>query len=132
MFFSQPLFSAHGFSCNQDFCFFIPIIFGCPTKIKQEGDGTARVCPRCQNAQVVQAKSRTWFELCWIPLIPMKSNHIYYCNICQWQAAQDGGYQPQLAGGGFGGHQGYPQQPQQYGYGPPAQGGQYGYPPPKQ
>ncbi|EST08998.1 hypothetical protein PSEUBRA_001326 [Kalmanozyma brasiliensis GHG001] len=120
-----------------DFCFFLPVIFGCPTKIKQEGDGSARVCPRCQNAQVVQAKARTWFELCWIPLIPMKSKHIYYCNICQWQAAQDGGFQPQVAGGGFGGHQGH-QQPQQYGYGPP-QGGQggygppqgYGYPPPK-
>ncbi|KIS67721.1 uncharacterized protein UMAG_11133 [Mycosarcoma maydis] len=114
-----------------DFCFFIPVIFGCPTKIKQEGDGSARICPRCQNAQVVQAKARTWFELCWIPLIPMKSKHIYFCNICQWQADQDGGFQPQVAGGGFGGHQAYhQQQPQQYGYGPPQQQG-YGYPPPK-
>lgn len=54
---------------RQDFFFCLPIIFGCPNKIKQEGDGTPYVCPRCHNAQVVQAKSRTWFELCWIPLV---------------------------------------------------------------
>ncbi|PWY98730.1 hypothetical protein BCV70DRAFT_149571, partial [Testicularia cyperi] len=83
------------------FCFFIPVIFGCPTKIKQES-GQAHVCPRCHNAQVVPAKAKTWFELCWIPLIPMKSKHIFYCNICQWQAPQDGGYQPPPAQGGFG------------------------------
>ena len=44
-------------------------MFGCPNKIKQEGDGTPYVCPRCNNAQVVEAKSRMWFELCWIPLV---------------------------------------------------------------
>ena len=53
----------------QDFFFCIPIMLGCPDKIKQEGDGTPYVCPRCHNAQVVEAKSRTWFELCWIPLV---------------------------------------------------------------
>ncbi|CAO1626171.1 unnamed protein product [Parajaminaea phylloscopi] len=92
-----------------DFCFCIPIIFGCPTKIKQEGDGTAYVCPRCHNAQVITAKSRTWFELCWVPLIPMKSKHIYACGICQWQGDQGGNFTPQPAhgggppGGGYGG-----------------------------
>jgi len=54
---------------TQDFCFFIPIVFGCPNKINQEGDGRPYVCPRCNNAQVVEAKSRTWFELCWVPLV---------------------------------------------------------------
>ena len=54
---------------NQDFCFCIPIVFGCPNKIKQEGDGTPYVCPRCNNAQVVEAKSRMWLELCWIPVV---------------------------------------------------------------
>ncbi|PWN37864.1 uncharacterized protein FA14DRAFT_114134, partial [Meira miltonrushii] len=78
--------------------FCIPIIFGCPTKIKQEGGGQAHVCPRCHNAQVVTGKSRTWFEVCWIPLIPFKAKHIYICGICQWQAPQDGQYQPQVAG----------------------------------
>ncbi|WFC94911.1 E2 ubiquitin-conjugating enzyme [Malassezia brasiliensis] len=52
-----------------DFFFCIPIVFGCPDKTSQEGDGTPYVCPRCHNAQVVEAKSRTWFELCWIPLL---------------------------------------------------------------
>lgn len=56
------------------------------------------VCPRCHNAQVVTGKSRTWFELCWIPLIPFKSKHIFICGICQWQAPQDGQFQPQVAG----------------------------------
>ncbi|KOS15285.1 transcription initiation factor bdp1 subunit [Malassezia pachydermatis] len=81
-----------------DFFFCIPIIFGCPNKIKQEGDGTPYVCPRCHNAQVVEAKSRTWFELCWIPLIPFSSKHIWLCGICQWQMPRGGGYQPQPAG----------------------------------
>ena len=53
----------------QDFFFCIPLVFGCPNKVHQEGDGTPYVCPRCHNAQVVEAKSRTWFELCWIPLV---------------------------------------------------------------
>jgi hypothetical protein len=67
----------------------------------------SHVCPRCHNAQVVTGKSRTWFEICWIPLIPFKSKHIYICGICQWQAPQDGQYQPPVAG-----HPGYAQPPQ--------------------
>ncbi|KAL9935235.1 hypothetical protein V8E36_005583 [Tilletia maclaganii] len=109
-----------------DFCFFIPVIFGCPTKIKQE-DNAPHVCPRCHNGAVVRAKSRTWFELCFIPLVPLKSKHIWICSICQWQTAQDSGFQPAPAGGG-GGWGGHAQQPQQYGYGPP-QGYHQGYPP---
>ncbi|PWN48988.1 hypothetical protein IE53DRAFT_388811 [Violaceomyces palustris] len=103
-----------------DFFFCIPVIFGCKDTIKQEGSGQAHICPRCHNAQVVTAKSKKWFELCWIPLIPMGSKHIFVCGICQWQAPQDGPYQPPVAqaGGGY-------YQPQQYGYGPPPQG----YPP---
>ncbi|CAD6887858.1 unnamed protein product [Tilletia caries] len=102
-----------------DIFFCIPILFGCPTKIKQE-DGSPHVCPRCHNGAVVKAKSRMWFELCCIPLIPIKTKHIYVCGICQWQAPQDGGFQPAPAGG----YAGHPNQPQQYGYGPPQ-----GYPP---
>lgn len=67
-------------------------MFGCPSKIKQEGDGTCvalpgsmtplavfadtrwcwsrpHICPRCHNAQVVRAKRSKRFELCWIPLV---------------------------------------------------------------
>lgn len=58
-----------------DFFFCIPIVFGCPDKTSQEGDGTPYVCPRCHNAQVVEAKSRTWFEICWIPLVRTKLLH---------------------------------------------------------
>ncbi|KAK0562934.1 hypothetical protein OC861_005067 [Tilletia horrida] len=91
-------------------------------------DSQPHVCPRCHNGAVVRAKTRTWFELCWVPLIPMKKSHIWICSICQWRAPQDGGYQPAPAGGGGFQGGGYPQQPQQYGYGPP-QGYQQGYPP---
>ncbi|TFY65037.1 hypothetical protein EVG20_g5736 [Dentipellis fragilis] len=35
-------------------------------------------------ASVLSAKSRTWFELCFIPLIPMRAQHIWVCGICQW------------------------------------------------
>ncbi|PWN30968.1 hypothetical protein BDZ90DRAFT_29934 [Jaminaea rosea] len=72
-----------------DFCFFIPVIFGCPNKIKQDDDHTPYLCPKCHNPQLVKARSRTWFELCWIPLIPMKKHAIYICGICQFRADQD-------------------------------------------
>ncbi|KAH8117269.1 hypothetical protein DFH11DRAFT_1504541 [Phellopilus nigrolimitatus] len=61
------------------------LLVGCPTKLKPDGDTSRRICPRCNNASVFQAKSRTWFEVCWIPLIPMKSNQIWYCGMCHWQ-----------------------------------------------
>ncbi|CEH19018.1 hypothetical protein CBOM_05704 [Ceraceosorus bombacis] len=103
-----------------DFFFCIPVIFGCPSKIKQEGDGTPHICPRCHNAQAVTAKKKRWFELCWIPLIPLGSKHVYYCGICQWQMPQDGGFKPQVAGGNY----------QHPGYGPPTgYGPPQGYPP---
>ncbi|KDN51397.1 hypothetical protein K437DRAFT_254803 [Tilletiaria anomala UBC 951] len=102
-----------------DFCFFIPIIFGCPAKIKQT-DTQPHICPKCHNAQVVRAKSRTWLEVCWIPLIPMKSREIFICGICQWQTDAHGQYQPAPAGaGGFGGPQGPYGGPPQHGYYPP-------------
>ncbi|TDL27283.1 hypothetical protein BD410DRAFT_713944, partial [Rickenella mellea] len=64
---------------------------GCPTKITPEGDNTPRLCPRCNNASVFSAKSRTWFELCWVPLVPMKSSHVWVCGICQWNVPQQQG-----------------------------------------
>ncbi|EIM90200.1 uncharacterized protein STEHIDRAFT_145330 [Stereum hirsutum FP-91666 SS1] len=97
-----------------DFIFCLPILFGCPTKIKPDGDQTPRVCPRCHNVSVIRAKSRTWFELCFIPLIPMTSKHIWVCSICQWSVPLQQGWEPQLPGGG--GY--YHQQPQQPNYQP--------------
>ncbi|PWN96845.1 hypothetical protein FA09DRAFT_339781 [Tilletiopsis washingtonensis] len=107
-----------------DFFFCIPIMFGCPSKIKQEGDGTPHICPRCHNAQVVRAKRSKRFELCWIPLIPLGKKHLFFCSICQWSAPVDGGFQPQVAGGGYA-HPGAPGG----GYGGYPQGQMQGYPP---
>ncbi|EMD38492.1 hypothetical protein CERSUDRAFT_82757 [Gelatoporia subvermispora B] len=85
-----------------DFLFCIPIVFGCPTKIKPEGDQSPRICPRCHNASVCSAKSRTWFELCWVPLVPMRSKHIWICSICQWslpkQVGQQQNWEPAMPG----------------------------------
>ncbi|KAJ3851539.1 hypothetical protein EV368DRAFT_42924, partial [Lentinula lateritia] len=62
-------------------------IVGCPTKVKPDGhEQTAHLCPRCNNASVFSAKSRTWFELFFIPLIPMNTKHIWMCSICRWVA----------------------------------------------
>ncbi|KAJ3726353.1 hypothetical protein DFJ43DRAFT_1087804 [Lentinula guzmanii] len=67
--------------------FFLPLIFGCPTKVKPDGnEQTAHFCPRCNNASVYSAKSRTWFEFFFVPLIPMKTKHIWMCGICRWTA----------------------------------------------
>ncbi|KAF8969906.1 hypothetical protein BDZ97DRAFT_171235 [Flammula alnicola] len=49
----------------------IPIIFGCPSKIKPE-------------VTVFSAKSTMWFELFWVPLIPIYWKHIWICGTCQW------------------------------------------------
>ncbi|CAH7688566.1 hypothetical protein BY996DRAFT_4588783, partial [Phakopsora pachyrhizi] len=78
-------------------CFFIPLQFGFPTKIAQIDSEKAdvRICPRCHNGAVYSCKSRTWFEFCFLPLIPFKSKKIWICSICQWQAINDGnGPQP--------------------------------------
>ncbi|KAJ3483339.1 hypothetical protein NLI96_g6391 [Meripilus lineatus] len=84
-----------------DLFFCIPIIFGCPTKIKPEGDPTPRICPRCHNVAVQRAKSRTWFELCFVPLIPMGSKHIWICSICQWSVPLQPNWEPQQANFGY-------------------------------
>ncbi|KAA1474872.1 hypothetical protein DENSPDRAFT_841533 [Dentipellis sp. KUC8613] len=84
-----------------DFFFCLPIFFGCPTKIKPEGDQTPRVCPRCHNASVMSAKSRTWFELCFIPLVPMRAQHIWICGICQWSVPLQPGWEPVVPNAGY-------------------------------
>ncbi|KAF8590450.1 hypothetical protein K439DRAFT_1329646, partial [Ramaria rubella] len=92
---------------------------GCSTKIKQDSDQTPRICPRCHNTAVISAKTRMWFELFFIPLIPTTSSHIWLCSICQWQVPHQPGYEPALPGQGT--HHGQfppPQQPQPvHGYG---------------
>ncbi|KAL5533197.1 hypothetical protein ACEPAF_4973 [Sanghuangporus sanghuang] len=106
-----------------DFFICIPILFGCPTKIKPDGDQSPRICPRCNNASVFRAKSRTWFELCFIPLIPMTSKHIWCCSICQWQVPLQQGWEPMVPQSGFApGWQGQPQQQGRYGGPPPGPG----------
>jgi hypothetical protein len=45
----------------------------------------------CILAAVQPAKARTWFELCFIPLVPMKSKQVWICPICNWRMnVQDG------------------------------------------
>ncbi|KIM57610.1 hypothetical protein SCLCIDRAFT_16923 [Scleroderma citrinum Foug A] len=74
---------------------------GCPTKIRPEGDQAPRVCPRCNNAAMFAAKSRTWFEFCFVPLIPMRTKHIWMCGICQLQTQMQPGWEPAIAQPGY-------------------------------
>ncbi|KAH7929776.1 hypothetical protein BV22DRAFT_1029170 [Leucogyrophana mollusca] len=74
---------------------------GCPTKIKPDGDQGARICPRCHNAAMFAAKSRTWFELCFVPLVPMNSKHVWMCSICQVQIDMQPGWEPPMAHPGY-------------------------------
>ncbi|KAH9854111.1 hypothetical protein C2E23DRAFT_819634 [Lenzites betulinus] len=112
--------------------FFLPCIFGCPTRLKPEGDQTPRICPRCSNVSTIRVKSRLWFELCFVPLIPMSSEHLWLCTICQWSVPLQQGWEPALPGYGFqpgaqaqlqAPHYGLPPNAAQRGYDP-------GYPPP--
>lgn len=41
---------------------------------------------------VFGAKSRQWFEFCFVPLVPMSSKHVWMCSICQWQVPIQQGY----------------------------------------
>ncbi|KAF9567599.1 hypothetical protein CPC08DRAFT_703129 [Agrocybe pediades] len=113
-----------------DFFFCIPMIFGCQTKISPDGGQVPRICPRCHNAAVTSAKSKEWFEFCFVPLIPMGSSHIWICSICQWsQAIQQGGWEPQpvtsvpVQPGGY-----YPPQPQPTWQGAPPAPSNQSYP----
>ncbi|OAX40040.1 hypothetical protein K503DRAFT_715301 [Rhizopogon vinicolor AM-OR11-026] len=109
-----------------DFFFCLPIIVGCPTKVKPDGDQEARICPRCHNAAMFSAKSRTWFEFCFVPLIPMNSKHVWMCGICQLQVnMQPGQWEPQLAQPGYQ----HPQLQGQYGQYGVSQNAGYGYQP---
>ncbi|KAF9072914.1 hypothetical protein BDP27DRAFT_1319630 [Rhodocollybia butyracea] len=109
--------------------FCIPLLFGCSTSIKPSGAGkeqTAHFCPRCNNASVYSAKSRTWLEFFFIPLVPVKTKHIWMCGICQWAAPlAPGNWEPPIAyqnpQGSFG-HQ-------LEDYSPPSGGFQAGYQP---
>ncbi|KAH9951306.1 hypothetical protein B0H21DRAFT_718393 [Amylocystis lapponica] len=113
-----------------DFIFCLPIIFGCPTKVKPDADQPPRICPRCNNAAVYSAKSRLWFELCFVPLIPMKAKHVWICSICQWSVPLQQGWEPAVPGYGFQPGRGGVQQGAPSGYMPPPSGGyQPGYQP---
>ncbi|KAI0053837.1 hypothetical protein FA95DRAFT_1591693 [Auriscalpium vulgare] len=79
----------------------IPILFGCTNKISPEGDQTPRICPRCHNVSVVSAKSRMWFELFFIPLVPMQKKHLWMCSVCQWHVPTQPGWEPQLPASGY-------------------------------
>ncbi|WVF70278.1 hypothetical protein IAT40_005067 [Kwoniella sp. CBS 6097] len=102
---AQQLFKAQSIYISQ-LC--IPLIFGFPTKFKQEDTGPGRMCPRCNN---VGGGSRTWFEFFWIPLIPFSKTRIWVCTICQWEMKMGDGPDPQPPGAFNQGHGQY-----QYGH----------------
>ncbi|GAA5932525.1 hypothetical protein JCM1841_000238 [Sporobolomyces salmonicolor] len=101
----------------------IPLVFGVNGSLKQEREELC-VCPRCKNAAVQPYRRRKWFEVFWIPLIPLGSKHVWFvsrvsqnpvrdgvltftsieqCPVCQWSGPIEGGFQPQHVGGGPGG-----------------------------
>ncbi|KAF9001912.1 hypothetical protein BDQ17DRAFT_1306807 [Cyathus striatus] len=57
---------------------------GCKTTVKPSSNEPQRVCPRCHNLSVVAAKRTTWFELVFVPLVPLSRKHVWICGICQW------------------------------------------------
>ncbi|KAI4525798.1 hypothetical protein K525DRAFT_260624 [Schizophyllum commune Loenen D] len=74
-----------------DFFFCIPILFGCKTTTSPEGEQQPRICPRCHKAAVISAKQRNWFDVCWVPLFPTSTKHVWMCNICQWTLNRQNG-----------------------------------------
>ncbi|EIW60501.1 uncharacterized protein TRAVEDRAFT_145942 [Trametes versicolor FP-101664 SS1] len=96
-------------------------------KPDSEGDQTPRICPRCNNPATIRVKSRMWFELCFVPLIPMSSKHLWLCTICQWSVPLQQGWEPALPGNAFqpGAHGQWQAPP----YGLPPNAAQRGYQP---
>ncbi|KAI0063473.1 hypothetical protein BV25DRAFT_1915370 [Artomyces pyxidatus] len=103
--------------------FCIPIIFGCSEHVKPEGSPNPRICPRCHNASVMSAKTRTWFSVCFLPLIPLNSNHIWTCAICNWNVPVQQGWEPLVPGSGYQSPQGMPPPGGQVAYQPGYQPG---------
>ncbi|KAL0947399.1 hypothetical protein HGRIS_013512 [Hohenbuehelia grisea] len=100
--------------------FCLPVLFGCQTQIKPDGtQQVARICPRCHNASVFAAKSKTWFEFFFVPIFPLSSKNVWICGICQWQVPIQPGWEPQIAGAP--GH--HPPGPPVQGWNPPNQPG---------
>ncbi|RPD66015.1 hypothetical protein L226DRAFT_530150 [Lentinus tigrinus ALCF2SS1-7] len=110
--------------------FCLPIVFGCPTRMKPEGDQTPRICPRCHNASTIRVKSRMWFELCFVPLVPMNKEHLWVCTICQWSVPIQQGWEPALPGYGWQNPvQGEWQSPPYQQMSPPPNAAEHGYQP---
>ncbi|KAF8630398.1 hypothetical protein AX15_002952 [Amanita polypyramis BW_CC] len=58
---------------------------GCPTRYKAHADQQLpRVCPHCHNGALIAAKRTTWFELFFIPLVPISKKRVWLCHICHW------------------------------------------------
>ncbi|KZV75774.1 hypothetical protein PENSPDRAFT_35820 [Peniophora sp. CONT] len=72
----------------------LPILFGCQTHMRQEGDPAARICPRCNNAGVIQTRKRTWVTLCFVPIVPLKAGHHWLCGVCRWEVPLQPGWEP--------------------------------------
>ncbi|KAF9532332.1 hypothetical protein CPB83DRAFT_673763 [Crepidotus variabilis] len=70
-------------------CSIIVYLVGCGTKVKPEGPQVSTACPRCHNNSVLPAKATTWFELFWVPLIPVSKEHLWICHICQWRQKKE-------------------------------------------
>ncbi|ORY88642.1 hypothetical protein BCR35DRAFT_301425 [Leucosporidium creatinivorum] len=102
----------------------IPIVYGCPAKLTQEGHDT-RVCPRCHNPRVEKFKRKKRFDLCYIPLIPLGTKHLYFCTVCRWESPVDAQFQPQPVGGA--GHGGKVSQGNEGGVVPSGRGYDVGY-----
>ncbi|KAJ8519887.1 hypothetical protein ONZ45_g3200 [Pleurotus djamor] len=45
------------------------------------------------------AKSKMWFEFFFVPIIPLSSDHVWICSICQFKAPiqQPSQWEPQIA-----------------------------------
>ena len=60
------------------------IIFGWPKREKFLGTSSPGFCHHCQNeAMFGLVKTRRWFTLFWIPLLPLeRADHYLVCDIC--------------------------------------------------
>lgn len=72
----------------------MPMAFGCPARMKPDGEHSERVCPSCGDAAVSSSNSQTWMKCLFIPVLPLSSRRVWTCSTCDWVAPIKEGWEP--------------------------------------
>lgn len=64
----------------------MPMAFGCPSRLKADGESIQRICPTCNDLAVSSATAERWVMCFFIPTISLRSERYWVCSTCEWRA----------------------------------------------